>query len=320
MEVPLVVPPGPVAGRLPRGRHEPPHRVVLGDARAQRVDARVGDEERERGLRRRRGVADERVQEVRRLADVHGQRDRAPVGVAGAARGGDGGADGAVVEDVGVHERDAGRGADVGREPRDAGVVEPDHEVVRVDLRAPAGAEKGAAVPDDGAGRGAPAPALAEEEGGEVGHGARDVVAASAVAVAVAREEEAAEGCAEGGEEGVVVGDVVEGNAETGHCPLPRRGGGVDAVGDAEVEEAVVVADAGEGGHRRVGQQRGRLRQDLVPADVGGREEAEERVAADATGGELGNAEGEGEVAAEGEGQEREREEEEEEAQGCQGG
>jgi len=288
VEVPLVVAPGPVTRRLSRGGHEAAERVVLGDARAQRVEARVGDEQRERGLGRGRGVADERVEEVRGLAHVHGERHRAAVRVAAAPGRGDGGADGAVVEDVGVDEGEPRRGADVAREARHAGVVEADDEVVRVDLRATAGPQEDAAVPDHGARRGAPAPPApsAEEERGEVGHGARDV--AVAASVAAAREEEAAEGGAEGGEEGVVAGDAVERDAETGHGPLPRRGGGVAAVGDAQVQEAVVVADAGEGGHRRVGQQRGRLGQDLVPADVGGRKTAEERVAAAA--GEPGRA------------------------------
>ncbi|CAL4896878.1 unnamed protein product [Urochloa decumbens] len=301
VEVPLVVHPRPIARRLAGGGYELPQRVVLGDARAQRVEARVGDEQRERGGGGRGGVADERVEEVRRLADVHGHGDLAAVGVAGASGGGDGGADGAVVEDVGVDEGDGCLGADVGGVARDAGVVEADDEVVRVDLCAPAGAEEDSAVPHNGAGGEAPRAAelareLAHDSGGDI----------AAPAAGTAREEEGAEGGAEGGEEGFVAGERVDGDAEAGHGPLPRRGGGVAAVREAEVEKAVVVADAGEGGDRGVGEERGRLGQDLVPAGVGGGEAAEERV-----GGVCGRAPGEEQVAAEGEGEEREREEEE---------
>jgi hypothetical protein len=88
VRVPPVAPPRPHARRLPRGGHEPPQRVVLSDARAQRVEARVGEEKPERGRRRGRGVAGEHVQEVLGPADVHRQRRRAAVGVAGAAGGG----------------------------------------------------------------------------------------------------------------------------------------------------------------------------------------------------------------------------------------
>uniref|UniRef100_A0A0A9F268 Uncharacterized protein n=1 Tax=Arundo donax TaxID=35708 RepID=A0A0A9F268_ARUDO len=266
VEIPLVVPPGPVARRLPRGGHEPPQRVVLGDARAQRVQTRVGDEERERGVRRRRGVADEGVEEVRGLADVHGHGDRGAVGVAAAAGGGDGGAGGAEVEDIGVDEGERGVGADIGGEAGHAGVVEADDEVVRVNLRSPAGAEEDAAVADNGAGGEAP-PA---EEPREVVHHAGDIPP-----TAMAGKEEGAEGGAEGGEEGVVGGHRVGWEAEAADGSVPRLAGGGCAVErEAEVEEAVVVAEAGEGGNRGIGEERGRLGQELVRADVCGGEPA----------------------------------------------
>jgi hypothetical protein len=69
-------------------------------------------------------------------------------------------------------------GADVAREARDRSVVEADDEVVRVDLRAPAGAQEDAAVPDDGAGGEAPAQPGAAEVAREVAHDAGDVVVA----------------------------------------------------------------------------------------------------------------------------------------------
>ena len=58
---------------------------------------------------------------------------------------------------------------------------------MRVDLRAAAGAQEDAAVPDDGAG--AEAPALAQaEEAGEVAHDAGDVVGATTVVLVCAEE------------------------------------------------------------------------------------------------------------------------------------
>jgi hypothetical protein len=132
----------------------------------------------------------------------------------------------------------------------------------------------------------------------EFAHDASDI-AAPAVTV---REE----GGAEGGEEGLIAGERVEGDVEAGDDPLPRGGGGVAVVREAEVEDAVVVVEAGERGYRGVGKERGRLSHDLVPADVGGGEPAEEH-----GGGVRGWASGKKQVAAEGEGEEREREEEE---------
>lgn len=85
-------------------------------------------------------------------------------------------------------------------------------------------AEEDAVVPDDSASQSASPPT--KEEGGKVSHGARDVPTMS---VAVACEEEVTEG----GEEVVVVGEVVERDPEPGHGPLPRRRGGVAAAGDA---------------------------------------------------------------------------------------
>jgi hypothetical protein len=154
------------------------------------------------------------------------------------------------VEDVGVDEGERGLGADVGGEARHAGVVEADDEVVRVDLRAAAGAEECAAVADDGAGGEAPA-----EEAGELGHDARDGAAAE-----VAREDEAAERGTEGREEGLVGGDPADGDAEAGDGSQLRRARlrGV-AEREAEVEEPVVIAEGGEGGYRGVGEERRRL-------------------------------------------------------------
>lgn len=159
-------------------------------------------------------------------------------------------------------------GADVAREARDGSVVEADDEVVRVDLRAPAGAQEDAAVPDDGAGGEAPAQPGAAEVAREVAHDAGDVVVAPAAVLV--REEEGAERRTETGEEGAVVGElIIVGDAEAQHSPLPRVGGAVDGVREAEVEEAVaVVVMAGGGGYRGVGQHRGGLGNDLVPADV----------------------------------------------------
>lgn len=161
-------------------------------------------------------------------------------------------------------------GADVAREARDGSVVEADDEVVRVDLRAPAGAQEDAAVPDDGAGGEAPAPPGAAEVAREVAHDAGDVVVAPAAVLV--REEEGAERRTETGEEGAVVGElIIVGDAEAQHSPLPGVGvgGAVDGVREAEVEEAVAwVVMAGGGGYRGVGQHRGGLGNDLVPADV----------------------------------------------------
>jgi len=259
--VPPVAPPRPSARRRPRLRHEPPQRVVLGDARAQRVEARVGEDQPERRRRRGRGVAGEHVQEVLGPADVHRQRRRAAVRVAVAARGGGRRRRGAAVEHEGVRHGERRPGADVARVARDGGVVEADDEVVRVDLSAPAGAQEDAAVPDDGAGVEAPDKA---EVAGDVAHDGGDVVGAS-TAVLV-RAQEGAERGAEAGEEGAVGRERVVWDAEAEH----GAGGGVREAAEVEEEVAVVVMARG-GGYRGVGQHRGGVGNNLVAADVDGR-------------------------------------------------
>lgn len=127
------------------GGGEDGERVPLDDAGAQRVEARVGDQQRRR---RRPAPAPGDVHEVERSAHVgghgdgDGDGDRAGGGAAGGdayrwvvvavAGAGDGGL-GAGVEDVAVDEGERGLGAD----PRGVALggrhVDPDHHVVGVD-------------------------------------------------------------------------------------------------------------------------------------------------------------------------------------------
>lgn len=132
----------PLLGRPAGLADEAAQGVVLDDAGAEDVEARVSDEERGAVG----GVAGDKVQEVGGLADVYEDGDAIAVGVAEAAV-----TAGAEVEDVAVDEGEAGLGADVAAEALDAGVVEADDEVVAVNEVAVLGIQEDAAVADHGA-------------------------------------------------------------------------------------------------------------------------------------------------------------------------
>lgn len=189
----------PLLGRAPRLGDEAAERVVLDDARAEDVEAWIGDGDGCGVEGAGGGVAGGDVEEVRGLADVEQDGDAVAVGVAEAV-----GTAGAEMEDVAVDEGEVGLGADVGGEAGDAGVVEAEDGGVGVDEGAVAGAEEDAAVAHDGAGGDA---AGEGEEGREIAEDA-GVVPAEAVPGA----ERAAEGwvevellARERVEEGVVV-------------------------------------------------------------------------------------------------------------------
>lgn len=189
----------PLLGRAPRLGDEAAERVVLDDARAEDVEAWIGDGDGCGVEGAGGGVAGGDVEEVRGLADVEQDGDAVAVGVAEAV-----GTAGAEMEDVAVDEGEVGLGADVGGEAGDAGVVEAEDGGVGVDEGAVAGAEEDAAVAHDGAGGDA---AGEGEEGREIAEDA-GVVPAEAVPGA----ERAAEGWVEEEllarervEEGVVV-------------------------------------------------------------------------------------------------------------------
>ena len=200
----------PVLDGAARLGDEAAERVVLDDARAEDVEARVGDGDGGVVGGEGGGVAGGDVEEVRGLADVEEHGDAAAVGVAEAA-----GAARAEVEYVAVDEGEVGLGADVRGVADDAGVVEAEDGVVGVDEGAVGVAEEDAAVADDGAGGDAGGEG---EHGGEVAeHGG--VVAAKAVPGA----ERAAEG---GVEEELLARERVEegvGVVEIGRASCRER-------------------------------------------------------------------------------------------------
>uniref|UniRef100_A0A804RJE2 Uncharacterized protein n=1 Tax=Zea mays TaxID=4577 RepID=A0A804RJE2_MAIZE len=177
----LLVPRPPLLRGAARVAHEPAQRVVLDEARAQRVQARVRHDDRRRGVGAAAAAGAHRVlHEVRGAAHVGEDGHAVAVGAAAPAAGGR--ARRAPAQHVAVDEREAGLGAHVPRVPAVARgrVVEPDHQVVGVDERAVLPRQQDAAVADHGARRvrpgGVAVAVAAPRPGGVPVHGALDEV------------------------------------------------------------------------------------------------------------------------------------------------
>lgn len=133
----------PIRHRFPGHLRKPLERIVLHDSGAEHVESDVGDQQR--GFMG--GIADLVIEEMGGLAYVDDDGDVFAIWMAEAvvsAR--------AKMENVAVDEGEVGFGADVALEAVDAGVVEPDHEIVAVDEIAVIGVEEDSAISDDGAG------------------------------------------------------------------------------------------------------------------------------------------------------------------------